>query len=94
MCRALAGRFNTELLYVGHQGVEAEIGSIATRSGKVSPLVKPGNGIISRIVWPAGQSEGRVLLNKAEHPTEAYALTQLSRPPDPAHRLESTVKRD
>lgn len=72
-------RSNTELLYVGHQGVEAEVGSITVRSGKVSQLVKPGNGIISRIVWPAGQNEGRVLLNKAEHPAEVYTLNPRGR---------------
>lgn len=77
--QSISWRTNTELLYVGHQGVEAEVGSIAIRSGKVSLLVKPGDGIISRIVWPAEQNEGRVLLNKADHPTEAYALTQRGR---------------
>lgn len=77
--QSISWRSNTELLYVGHLGVEAEIGSIAIRSGKVSQLVKPGSGIISRIVWPANQSEGRVLLNKAEHPAEVYTLTQRGR---------------
>lgn len=75
----IAWRSNTELLYVGHQGVEVEVGSISSRNAKVSQLLKPGNGIISQIVWPAGQNEGRVLLNKAEHPAEVYTLTQRGR---------------
>lgn len=77
--QSISWRSNSELLYVGHQGVEAEVGSIATRSGKVSQWLKPGNGIITRLHWPAGQGEGRVILNKAEHPSEVYALTSRGR---------------
>lgn len=74
--QSLSWRNNSELLYVGHLGVEAEVGSIAVRSGRVNQLVKPGQGIITRIEWPEGQRSGRVLLNKVEHPAEVYALEQ------------------
>ena len=77
--QSISWRSNTELLYVGHLGVEAEVGLITSRNGKVNPLLKPGNAIISQIIWPAGQSEGRVLLNDATHPNEAYSLNQRGR---------------
>ncbi|GAB2934977.1 prolyl oligopeptidase family serine peptidase [Rheinheimera gaetbuli] len=69
-------RSDNQLLFVGHVGTEAEIGSVNLRNKRISTLVKTGNGIITRLAQPAGSKHSRVLLNKAEHPNEVYSLSE------------------
>ncbi|MDX3773674.1 S9 family peptidase [Chromatiaceae bacterium AAb-1] len=71
----LAWRSDNQLLYVGHTGTEAEVGSINLRNNRVSQLVKPGNGIATRIDIPPSGKAIRLLVNKAEHPAEVYSMT-------------------
>lgn len=72
----IAWRSNTELDYLGHVGTGAEIGRLNTRNNKRSAMVKTGNGIATRLVIASNSEQARVLLNKAEHPNEVYALSQ------------------
>ncbi len=71
----LAWRSDNQLLYVGHVGTEAEIGSINLRNQRSSVVVKTGNGIATRIDIPASGKATRLLINKAEHPAEVYSMT-------------------
>ncbi|WP_213995717.1 S9 family peptidase [Arsukibacterium sp.] len=72
----IAWRSNTELDYLGHVGTGAEIGRVNIRNNKRSVVVKDGNGIVTRLVVATNGEQARVLLNKAEHPNEVYALSQ------------------
>lgn len=84
--RGLGWRSDNQLLFVGHVGTETEVSSVNLRNQRVSRLLNAGEGIISRMEWPAGQRQGRVLLHKAEHPTEVYQLTDRGR----LHQLTNT----
>lgn len=70
----IAWRSNTELDYLGHVGTEAEIGRLNIRNSKRNIIVKAGNGIATRLVAASKSEQARVLLNKAAHPNEVYAL--------------------
>ena len=72
----IAWRSNTELDYLGHVGTEAEIGRLNVRNNKRNIVVKTGNGIITRLAIASNGEQARVLLNKAGHPNEVYALSK------------------
>tara|TARA_B100001059_G_scaffold109412_1_gene109434 strand:- start:203537 stop:205672 length:2136 start_codon:yes stop_codon:yes gene_type:complete len=72
----VAWRSNTELEYVGHVGTEAEVGRLNVRNMKRSDVVKAGNGIVTTLAIASNSENTRVLLNKAGHPAEVYAMTK------------------
>ncbi|MBV2129590.1 alpha/beta hydrolase family protein [Arsukibacterium indicum] len=72
----IAWRSNTELDYLGHVGTEAEIGRLNIRNSKRNIIVKTGNGIATRLAYANQSEHARVLLNKAAHPNEVYALSK------------------
>lgn len=73
--RDIAWRSDNQLLFIGHVGTEAEIGSVNLRNKRVSTLVKPGNGIVMSLVTATNTGQSRLIMNKAEHPNEVYSLT-------------------